>query len=438
MINKFFKNFILLISLFILFYTFYKSEITWDGLRRDYYSTYYFIGLILLSFYFVNLLLSENIRTYFNIFFISLVFSLYLFEGYLNLITSDKYLLEKKSKIYKLKTNKNYDKRTKYEVYNDLKKLENNISVTAPPAALHLYEVNENIFPFSGRSNSKTIVCNENGYFSIFQSDRYGFNNPDYEWDKDEIEYLIIGDSLAFGECVNRPNDIASVLRKLSNKAVINLGYGSNGPIIEYAVLREYYPKNTKKILWLYSEINDLFDINEELKNKILKNYFEDEEFTQNLKKQQDLIDEIVLNKINLKSKFKKESNIKEFMIYFIKLTNLRNLISPYEYKPNDKFLDLFMKVKKFAEINNSEIYFVYMPGATRYLAVQYDQYYDEVKKIIDDLGINIIDVHSEVFAKEKNPLDLFPFQMMGHYSVEGYEKAANVIYNKTNNISKN
>ena len=39
------------------------------------------------------------------------------------------------------------------------------------------------------------------------------------------------------------------------------------------------------------------------------------------------------------------------------------------------------MKVKKFAEINNSEIYFVYIPGATRYLAVQYDQYYDEVKR---------------------------------------------------------
>ena len=102
MINKFLK-FILLISLFILFYTFYKSEITWDGLRRDYYSTYYFIGLILLSFYFVNLLLSENIRTYFNIFFISLVFSLYLFEGYLNLITSDKYLLKKKIKNIQIK-----------------------------------------------------------------------------------------------------------------------------------------------------------------------------------------------------------------------------------------------------------------------------------------------------------------------------------------------
>ena len=42
------------------------------------------------------------------------------------------------------------------------------------------------------------------------------------------------------------------------------------------------------------------------------------------------------------------------------------------------------------------------MPGATRYLAVKYDQYYDEAVKIIDDLGINIIDVHSEVFAKKK------------------------------------
>ena len=123
----------------------------------------------------------------------------------------------------------------------------------------------------------------------------------------------------SFGECVNRPNDIASILRKLSNKAVINLGYGSNGPIIEYAALREYYPKNTKKILWLYSEINDLFDINEELKNKVLKNYFDNEKFTQNLKTKQDLIDEIVLNKIYLERNVKTKFNIKEFLIYFVK-----------------------------------------------------------------------------------------------------------------------
>ena len=40
---------------------------------------------------------------------------------------------------------------------------------------------------------SFTIYSNENGYFLIYLSDRYGFNNPDKEWDSDEIEYLLIG-----------------------------------------------------------------------------------------------------------------------------------------------------------------------------------------------------------------------------------------------------
>ena len=52
---------------------------------------------------------------------------------------------------------------------------------------------NDNIFPLSGFSNTKTIFCNENGYFSIFESDRYGFNNPDEQWDSKEISYLFIG-----------------------------------------------------------------------------------------------------------------------------------------------------------------------------------------------------------------------------------------------------
>ena len=99
----------------------------------------------------------------------------------------------------------------------------------------------DKIYPLSGISNKLTIFCNETGYWSVYQSDRYGFNNPDEEWDNKEIEYLLIGDSLVDGACVNRPHDIASVLRTLSNKSVLNLGYGGNGPLLEYATLREYF-----------------------------------------------------------------------------------------------------------------------------------------------------------------------------------------------------
>ena len=60
----------------------------------------------------------------------------------------------------------------------------------------HIYSKKIDIFPFAGISNSKTIHCNENGYYSIYHSDRYGLNNQDQLWDENTVEYLLIGDSL--------------------------------------------------------------------------------------------------------------------------------------------------------------------------------------------------------------------------------------------------
>ena len=135
--------------------------------------------------------------------------------------------------------------------------------------------------------NSDTLQCNENGYISIYKSDRYGFNNPDSEWNKKEIEYLLVGDSFIHGSCVNRPDDISSVLRSLTGKSVINLGYSANGPLAEYATLREYLNPNVKKVIWVYYEYNDLLDLRDEIKNRILRNYLVDINFSQNLKKRQ-------------------------------------------------------------------------------------------------------------------------------------------------------
>ena len=88
------------------------------------------------------------------------------------------------------------------------------------------------------------------GYYSFYKSDRFGFNNPDYEWDKKSLKYILIGDSFTHGACVNRPNDIASVLRNLSGESVLNLGYSGNGPLLEFATLREYLKPNIENIIW--------------------------------------------------------------------------------------------------------------------------------------------------------------------------------------------
>ena len=125
------------------------------------------------------------------------------------------------------------------------------------PPTVHINK-NSIILPLSGISKSETIVCNENGYYSKYKSDRYGFNNLDLNGMK-KYRIFIDWDSHVQGGCVNRPDDIASVLRDLSNKPVLNLGYGGNGPLIEYATLIEYFQPNIKNVLWFYYEGNDFY-----------------------------------------------------------------------------------------------------------------------------------------------------------------------------------
>mgnify|MGYP007000047093 len=80
-----------------------------------------------------------------------------------------------------------------------------NITVTVAPNKFN--DSKKNIHFLSGISDSETIDCNENGYFSIYRSDRFGFNNPKDQWDSKNIDYILLGDSFAHGACVNRPYD---------------------------------------------------------------------------------------------------------------------------------------------------------------------------------------------------------------------------------------
>ena len=99
----------------------------------------------------------------------------------------------------KEKTGIDYDKRTKIEVYKNLKKKYPNLTVQIIPKHYAINHQDKNFMPLSGLSNTKTLFCNEEGYYSMFESDRYGFNNPNTEWDKNEIEFLLVGDSFTMG-----------------------------------------------------------------------------------------------------------------------------------------------------------------------------------------------------------------------------------------------
>tara|TARA_B110000305_G_scaffold19723_1_gene18235 strand:+ start:1102 stop:2253 length:1152 start_codon:yes stop_codon:yes gene_type:complete len=375
------------------------------------------------------------IKTYSIIIVCSVILSVFLFivfklviEKKLNPYPSD--IIQE----YKNKTGNEFDKRPRFKVYEDLIKDNPNVMVSVPPESYLInvnYKIKNNVFPLSGVSNVLTINCNENGYYSTYKSDRYGFNNPDKEWDKKNIEYLLIGDSMVHGFCVNRPNDIASVLRNLSNKAILNLGYGGNGPLLEYATLKEYIRPNVKNVVWVYYEDNDINNLKKELKSKILNQYLVNYNFTQDLKYKQNKVNFTVKDYLNFHYNkiIKLYNSIKQI---FVNLIN-RNSINK-EAKNKSEILNKFSNVLNLAKTisveNNSNFYFVYLPGINRYKNTDYKNvFYKDVKKIVEGLEIPFIDIDKEVFQKETHPLKLFPFERYHHYTVEGFRKVTESIF---------
>jgi len=372
---------------------------------------------------------------------------MYLVEGYLSITMKDL-----KNVFYKINTGKNYDRRTSFQIYNDLKKEDPNIVVSIGPGYFIL-DYTTNYLPLSGISNRKTIFCNEGGYYAIYQSDRYGFNNPDEEWDKDDIEFLLVGDSYTHSACVNEPDTIGGNLRKLNNNknAVLNLGQSGNGPLIEYATLREYLSlKNVKRVLWIYYEDTDLDELNNELNNQILVNYLKDKNFTQNLISRKQEIKKLLLKKLDeeiiikeREHKLEQEKFIGMRLSQFLKLYSLWQIIffspTPVRTVPKD-FENILNLSNELAKENNSKLYFVYSSGYFRHKWNNNNdnfRNYKKVTEIVESLNIPIIDLNKELLEKHNDRLSLFPFRMVGHYNEKGYQLIAKTIFGKINELEK-
>ena len=449
--NNFFSYIPLFIISALIIILLFKSEIIFEGTKRSYYSKYYLIlfTLFFLSIFF--LYLNKEIKKYIYIILISIIIFFYFFEYYLSKISGleNSTILEIKENLYKKNTGKIWDKRTQYQVYRDLLKINSGTVPYFYPQELLLSRLNnKKIYSLSGVSNSETIFCNENGYYSINKSDRYGFNNPDENWRSNKAEYVFVGDSFTHGYCVNRPNDIPSVLRSLSQMNVLNLGYGRNGPLIEYAALREYLPSKVNKIIFMYYGGNDLENLKYELTSKILNNYLNDENYNQNLRELQNEINYEAKKNIEVRSKGEKFSflflNKTRKFFGEISKSNTNIIKNPSlddEYL-FDKLEKILFLVKKLSAEKKSKLYIVDLP-AERYFKNgscikggggpgTESKNSVKMKNIAQKLEIQYIDIHEEVFQKELNPCKLFPFEKFGHYNVDGYKKIALKIYEKT------
>lgn len=394
--------------------------------------------------------MSSNINNYVKkltfslvIIFFSSIFSIYLCELFLTVNTIKKYNSSFEEKIIK---NKKFDKRTSVEFYHDN---EGKIIPSTPPT---LININKNELVLHSIPFKKTFLKNENGYYPIYMSDRYGYNNDDTNYDR-EVEFLFIGDSFTHGCCVNPKDNVVEKFINLSGKNSINLGMGGNGSLTNLATFSEFHkiikPKN---IVIMHFEGNDLNELEKEIHFKELNKYLSKE------------LDFGYLSKFNEKTKviedyleyktssLKKRTRLK----LFLKLNEIRSLLRQVNFKKqatnnikpnfkeenkndenpkisNSNLKRIFEKYIYIANKFDYTIHFVYIPFKLRYTdpdSIHLEGYnYLGIKNFMNANKINFIDF-KDFLDDYSDYSKIYPIGF-AHFNEKGYDLLSQFIYKK-------
>lgn len=129
---------------------------------------------------------------------------------------------------------------------------------------------------------AKVVLCNETGTLVTYDADRFGFNNPDTVWDREQTDVALIGDSYIHGVCVPGPEQPGALIAR--QHSTLNVGAAGFGPLLQLAVLREFIaPMRPKTVVWVYYEGNDRYDLNREVERSWLTAYLNDPAHTQSI-----------------------------------------------------------------------------------------------------------------------------------------------------------
>ena len=301
------------------------------------------------------------------------------------------------------------------------------------------------IVPLGGISSVPTLYCNEHGAYVRFDSDEAGFRNPP-GLHSSTVEALLLGDSFAQGYCVPDGSTIADFIRRQLPRT-LNLGWGGQGPFSELATFREYgMARRPARVIWLFYEGNDFLDLEDEKARPGLRRYL-DPEFRANLFEHQAEVDRQLKAIVETQLERQRTGMAADAqgqrtrpvsftweLTRWATLYRIRRLIArAVTPEPGVKY-DLealghtLVMVRDEASRWGGRLSFVYLPAWERYArgeTTNADR--DGVLRLLDQLNIPVIDIH-EVFVRHPDPITLFPFELHGHYTVEGYRLVADAI----------
>jgi len=303
------------------------------------------------------------------------------------------------------------------------------------------------IVPLGGLPNRETVFCNETGQYLVYQSDPLGFHNPAEVYEASQLDVVVLGDSFAQGACVCSDDNAVSKIRE-AYPQTLSFGSGGNGPLASLAALREYaLPMKPKVVLWWFYEGNDLSDLEREINFQPLARYL-DPEYRVGLLESQDDVAEVMegvfetyLNSIEIPW-YKKAYNA-------MTLTRVRSrfkesLVSSASSNGQENSAESILRLKQILKTakeevrqSGAELMFVYLPSQERYSQNLdparldlLEKRHADVMTMVDELGIVELDIN-RAFENSSDPLQLFPFESLGHYDEDGYQVLADTVLEK-------
>ena len=386
----------------------------------------------------------------------SISISILLLEVFITIFYNNDSDLKKKRYLVAKKQNINFDKRSRIEFFNHIDGNDNKVIFHGIYDKAFIKKNNENLVYWNlGQvSNTLTVHCNEIGYMNTYISDRYGFNNKDFLWDK-KIENILIGNSFVHGACVKNEKNISSNINSYG-KSTLSFGLGGTGPLHQLAILKEYYKlTRPKNVIYFYYEDNDLKDLARSITDVNLIKYLKPN-FIQNIANHQKEIDEhltIEFKKIlntdpgklgnsTIDVTQKKKINFTKNLIKILRLTELRKFInfflneSFYLNKSNidelsvlNDYKDIIIEMERYTRTSGSNFIIVYIPSYQTFHYPFYDYKIKKDLKYFFSTNYNFIDLEKEIKKKFKDPKKVYPYELYGHFNELGYQFISEVIF---------
>jgi hypothetical protein len=363
-----------------------------------------------------------------------------------------------------------YDRRSKLEVILHFRKQGTDaVAAIYPELFLRdpLVVSAEPVIPLGGIPHIKTVNCNEVMGWQSYQSDRYGFPNPDHSWNF-ETHVVLVGDSFTQGDCVPEDLSFAGLLRR-DYPGVVNLGRGGNGPLLELASIVEYLQVlHPKVVFWFYYDGNDVYrrtrrdrlpdDLAREKHNPILRNYLENESYQQGLLERQDAIAEALIRYFDqeMHRQISRRmtsvppfgvpplGELSEFLMLQTTIRKIRETLSYFGVlPPSSEFLPLIplesrevilqdaseslltlRKILRLAkektEDAGARFVFVYLPSAENFVFQSQHPLKDSILRILSDLDIELIDAETAMAPYDAQ--SLYAGRSGGHFNLSGHK----------------